>query len=115
MIFQHIFRHMVPTDTLKNIVEPRLKKYDQIFTENTCIKATYEYVGKNFTVKITVRAKNKLDLFAVETSHNAYIALDKALMKIERQLIKRKEKRVKKIRDKVTKEFIHESPQVVGF
>ena len=46
MIFQHIFRHMVPTDTLKNIVEPRLKKYDQIFTENTCIKATYEYVGK---------------------------------------------------------------------
>ena len=106
---------MVPTETLKNIAEPRLRKYDQIFTENTCIKATYECAGRDFTVKITVRAKNKLDLFAVETSHNAYIALDKALMKIERQLIKRKEKRVKKIRDKVTKEFIHESPQVVGF
>ena len=93
MKFQHVFRHMLPTDTLKDFVEPRLSKFDQFVADNTIVRATYEHIHNDFNVKIKLLARNRTELVAIETHSNIYVALDKALMKVERQLLKQKEKK----------------------
>jgi ribosomal subunit interface protein len=97
---------MLPTNTLKSFVEPRLSKYEQLVADNTTVKATYELVHNDFIVKLTLLARNRAELVAVETDPNIYVALDKALVKIERQLLKQKEKQSKRIRSKVHKTFM---------
>ena len=106
---------MLATNTLKDFVEPRLGKYEQLVADNTTVKATYEVVHNDFIVKITLLARNRAELVAVEKDTNIYVALDKALVKIERQLLKQKEKQAQRTRNAAHKTYMPDYAEAVGF
>ena len=114
MKFQHVFRNMLPTNTLKDFLEPRLSKYEDFVAANTKVKATYQVVHNDFIVKLTLIARNRAEVVAIEKDTNVFVALDKAIGKIERQLRKQKEKRAQRQRP-LPKDLMFDYNQAAGF
>ena len=92
MKFQHVFRNMVPTNTLKNFAEPKIEKLEQITDGAHRAKLTYEYDKGIFKVKVEMTAKNHHPIFAEDNHKDIFVAIDNNIAKIERQLIKEKDK-----------------------
>ena len=66
-----------------------------LWQQNTKVKATYQVVHNDFIVKLTLIARNRAEVVAIEKDTNVFVALDKAIGKIERQLRKQKENELK--------------------
>ena len=83
---------MLPTRSLKDFLEPRLNKYEQFVADCAEVVASYELIHNDFVVKLRLSAFNRTEVVAIEKDSNIYVALDKAIVKIERQLLKKKKK-----------------------
>ena len=85
-------RHMEVTEAMRSYVKkkiPRLNKYHRRISE---IEVIVDGEGKNHKIEIIIKADNHQRFVANHRSEDAYACFDTALDKIERQLVKHKEK-----------------------
>ena len=104
-------------DQVKEEVNKRLEKLDKYFTNETIAHVMFTEEGKDTKVEITIKFKKAL-LRSEVSDADLRTAADKAIDRIERQLIKHKEKFKKRnyesIRyDNIENEVALENPTIV--
>ncbi len=85
-------RHMEVTEAMRSYVKkkiPRLNKYNRRISE---MEVIVDGEGKNHKIEIIIKADNHQRFVANHRAEDAYACFDAALDKIERQLVKHKEK-----------------------
>jgi len=85
-------RHMEVTEAMREYVNkklPRLKKYHRRISE---IEIIVDGEGLHHKMEIIIKADNHQRFVANHRAEDAYACFDTALDKIERQLVKHKEK-----------------------
>ena len=92
---------------VKDDVEQKIGKLEKYFKEDLKVVVTFAGEGETKKVEITVYAKNNV-LRSEVSAGDAYVALDKAIDKIERQLVKYKDKLRKRNNDSIRYENIVE-------
>ena len=99
---------------VKDDVEQKIGKLEKYFKEDLKVVVTFAGEGETKKVEITVYAKNNV-LRSEVSAGDAYVALDKAIDKIERQLIKYKDKLKKRNNDSIRYENIVEENSEQAF
>lgn len=84
------FRHMQATDAIKSHVEQKLRKFKKYLIRpiNAHVILSVEKIRQQ--CEITLKARD-FHATAVEINHDLYTSIDKAVHKIERQVVKHKE------------------------
>ena len=84
------FRHMEATDALKDHVEQKLGKFKKYLIRpiDAHVILSVEKIRQRCEIKLTA---SNFTATAVETSNDLYTSIDKAVHKLERQVIKHKE------------------------
>ena len=85
-------RHMDITEAMRSYVDKkihRLSKYNNRISE---MEVVVDGEGQYHKIEIIIKADNRQRFVANDTNEDAYACFDTALDKIERQLIKHKEK-----------------------
>ncbi len=86
---------------LKDEIEERLKKLDKFFSEDTTVFVTVSgQKSEKKKADITVRVKNNV-LHSEAEDEDARVAIDKSVDKIEKQLVKYKDKLKKRNNDSI--------------
>lgn len=100
------------TDALRQYIEKRISKFEKFFNENT--EAIVTISTEKFTHKIDVLLKVNGHLIQAEgKTEDLYSAVDQVVEKLEKQILKYKEKiqdKNKKDSNKYTATFSSESP-----
>ena len=104
-------------DQIKEEVNKRLEKLDKYFTKETIAHVMFTEEGINTKAEITIKFKKAL-LRSEVSDPDLRVAADKAIDRIERQLVKHKEKFKKRnyesIRyDNIESEMALENPEIV--
>ena len=84
-------RHMEVTEALRNYTEKkvsRLSKYNLV----TSVEVIFDNEGLTHKVEMIIKTDNHQPFVVSRTEENAYACLDAAIDKIERKLIRNKEK-----------------------
>lgn len=92
---------------VKKEVEERFDKLEKYFTDDSTATVTFSEEGTNNKVEITVRVKNNV-LRSEVADIDLRSAVDKAIDRIEKQLIKHKDKLKKRNNDSIRYENIVE-------
>lgn len=97
MNFNITGKHIDITDSLKDHVRNKTSKLPKYYNNINEIEVVIDGdVGRSkrvdMNVEIIARAKNKKVFVVKETGDDAYLAVDGAVKKLERQLTKQKEK-----------------------
>ncbi|MCP4709005.1 MAG: ribosome-associated translation inhibitor RaiA [Planctomycetes bacterium] len=85
-------RHMDVTEAMRSYVDKkihRLEKYNNRISE---MKVVIEGEGQHHKIEIIIKADNHQRFVANDVNEDAYACFDAALDKVERQLVKHKEK-----------------------
>lgn len=84
------FRHMQATNAIKSHIEQKLEKFKKYLIRpiNAHVILSVEKIRQQ--CEITLKARN-FHATAVKVNHDLYTSIDKAVHKIERQVIKHKE------------------------
>lgn len=85
------FRHSDPSPVLKENIERKLEKVAKYFMKATQVHVILNVEKSRHIAEITL-SENHRTLYAREDSHDMYRSLDGAILKIEKQLKKLKEK-----------------------
>ncbi len=85
------FRHMEPSDAVKEYTESKLQKFSKYLHEPIEVHVVFQVQKLSQSAEVTVSAKN-FRFHGVEESENLYASIDLVASKIERQLKKHKEK-----------------------
>lgn len=83
--------HLEVTEALQQYVESKLKKLDQHHDKISSVQVMLSVDHLDQKAEATVHVSGK-DLFADAVSEDLYAAIDKLADKLDRQLIKHKEK-----------------------
>lgn len=83
--------HVEITDSLKDYVTEKMKKLTRHFDHVTIAHTILSVEKKNQKAEATVHASGK-DLFAEHTTEDMYASIDGLIDKLDRQIIKHKEK-----------------------
>jgi putative sigma-54 modulation protein len=83
--------HVEVTQALNNFIHDKFKKLERHFEDihNTHVILTVEKLVQKAEAKLSVRGG---EIFAVSTSEDMYAALDTLVDKLDRQLLKHKQK-----------------------
>jgi len=92
------------SDKLMGIIAKKLEKVGKYFDENTTCTVVCTRIGKTEKMEITISQKSHI-FRAEATSSNMYVNIDLALAKIEKQIIKYREKLRDVIKDADDKKF----------
>ncbi len=84
-------RHMEVTEALRNYAEKKLARLDK-FSRISDIEVIFDNEGVVHKVEIIVKAGSRQRFVVSHTEEDAYACLDAAIDKMDRQLIKDKEK-----------------------
>jgi len=79
------------SEKLLGIITKKLDKVSKYFDENTTCTVVCSRIGKTEKMEITIAQKGRI-FRAEATSGNMYVNIDLALAKIEKQIIKHREK-----------------------
>lgn len=85
------FRHLAPSDALKAYVENKTQKFEKFLHEPIDVHVVLEVQKIRQMAEITIKAKN-FHFHGVEESSNMYASIDLVTDKVERHLVKHKEK-----------------------
>jgi len=85
------FRHLAPSDALKAYVENKTKKFEKFLHEPVDVHVVLEVQKIRQMAEVTIKAKN-FHFHGVEESSNMYASIDLVSDKVERHLVKHKEK-----------------------
>ena len=118
MKVKFVERNYKIADRFKEVMSAKLEKLDRYFGASA--SATCNCIKQGRMEKLEITIKNKGLLFRSEvTSDNMYDNIDLALPKLERQIVRHREKKIdskktdKKVKDAVESfEFIEEMPEV---
>lgn len=101
-------------DRFKEVVTSKLEKLDKYFGSGA--SATVACVKQNKIEKLEITVTNKGLLFRSEVSgENMYNNIDLALPKLEKQIVRNREKKLKSKKKKVVDEsleFLYEMPEI---
>lgn len=85
-------RHVQVADEVRRYVEEKAGRLGKFYDRVQEIEAILDRSAEQFTVELIVRAGNKHTFVASETGPDAFALIDLVTEKIERQLLKLKEK-----------------------
>jgi len=85
------FRHMNPSDSLKNYAESKFEKFRRFLHEPVEVHVVLQVQKIRQLAEVTVKAKH-VRFHGMEESQDMYASIDLVAGKIERHLIKHKEK-----------------------
>lgn len=93
MVISYTFRHMASSDALRSYVEQKLERLEKFVGDNTEVSAIFssEKLERNFELVFTAPGPT---LTVTETGEDMFAAIDIAIDKAERQLVRRKERRL---------------------
>jgi len=92
MKFEYTGRHVEVTPALRSHVEDHFQKLDQIFTDSTATAHVIIEVEKNRQIGEVLVHWGQHTLTATDTNADMYLALSRAISKIEKQALKLKNK-----------------------
>lgn len=92
MQFSLTFRHMDPTDALKNYTEERLQRIKKYFPDPISCNVVLDASPLRHRVDVTLKLHNGFQVAGHETTENMYSSIDLVAAKIERQVRKYKDK-----------------------
>jgi len=84
-------RHFEANEQVKNYLTEKLEKLEKYFSKIVSIKATLVKEGYRYIAEVNLSAKD-MQLVAKEESEDMHSAIDFALHKLEKQLLKFKDK-----------------------
>lgn len=96
-------------DNFKNLVEKKLSKFKNIFSDNARAFVTVKLEKNRQTVEITIK-DDAIILRAEDTCREMNEALDEAINNLSRQIRKNKSRLDKKLRSKGLSEFMVSEP-----
>ena len=107
------FRHMEPTDALKEYVRSRMDKIKKYFPDPISCNVVMSAERHNHKVDVSVHLHNGFRIAGHESTENMYSSIDMVSTKIERQVRRYKDKlREHKVRDRpsvsITHSVVHE-------
>lgn len=85
-------RHVEVTPAIHDYVISKFDKIERHFDHITKIHVILEVEKKDHHAEATVHAAGNADLFAAAKAENMYAAIDLLIDKLDRQIIKHKEK-----------------------
>lgn len=104
MQFTYVGRKVEVTQSLKDWTEKKLRRLEKFFLEDADVKLTIGQQRGKFTVECTIRTKNTI--FRVEEfEEDAYVAIDRIVPAIERQIRKHKTRLLKRLREDAFEDF----------
>lgn len=86
-------RHVEVTDDVRRYVEQKAGKLPRYYDRIHEIEVVLDHESEQFTAEMIVRADHKHTFVARETGPDTFALIDLVTEKLERQLIKLKEKR----------------------
>jgi len=84
---------------LRQIIEEKVKKLDRYFPSGADIKIVCKQVKNLYKMEVSIMSKGLLYRSEVSSTENMYVNIDIALPKIERQIVKHKQKNIDKYKD----------------
>lgn len=87
-----IGRHMEVTDAIRNHIEKKLVRLQKYYNKISEIRVVIESEGLGHKIEIIVNADNRQPFVVAQAGEDMYACFDSALDKIERQLVRHKEK-----------------------
>ncbi len=88
----HSFRHLDSSKSLKKYAEKRLERVKRFEMKDCRVNVTYSAERHLSKVEIHVHGGGEGDFNAVSVGKDFYVAVDKAVEKIESQMLRAKEK-----------------------
>lgn len=102
-----------PKDTLKDLLEKKINKFDKYFKKEASAKVILSLSGNNkYTMEITLTSDNSRVRSEV-TSDNMYDNIDIVLPKIERQIVKYRKRFDNKLRKEAFEAPIYEKNEEI--
>lgn len=89
-------RHINITNAIKNYAEKKVSKLQKFFDRVIKVQVNLNVESERHTAEMIVSAARGSMLIAEVTDHDIYVAIDKAVDKLERQLTRHKEKLYKR-------------------
>ncbi|MDE6357016.1 MAG: ribosome-associated translation inhibitor RaiA [Eubacteriales bacterium] len=98
-------KNITITDALKESIQEKIGRLDRLFPENTDISVTLSVIKLDQKIEVTVKLPKRV-LRAEVISDDMYVAIDEVVGKLERQMVKYKNR----LRDKSRKDksFVNE-------
>ena len=85
-------RHVDVSDDVREYIESKVAKLPRFYDRIHEIDVVLDHESEQFTAEMIVRADRKHTFVARETGPDTFVLIDLVVEKIERQLIKHKEK-----------------------
>ncbi len=85
-------RHVEITPAIREYVEKKLSKVEHHFDHITNVHVILQVEKNDHLAEVTIHAAGHADLFAEAKAANMYAAIDALYEKINRQVVKHKEK-----------------------
>ena len=86
-------KNMTVKEGLKERIEEKLNKLDKFFSEETKVQVTLSTEKRDSIIEVTIPIRGSV-IRAEERGETMYIALDNAVDKLERQMVKHRKKLV---------------------
>ena len=85
-------RHVEVTDDVRDYVESKVAKLSRFYDRIHEVEVVLGHESEQFTAEMIVRADRKHTFVARETGPDTFVLIDMVIEKLERQLIRHKEK-----------------------
>ncbi|MFN3466416.1 MAG: ribosome hibernation-promoting factor, HPF/YfiA family [Candidatus Brocadiales bacterium] len=85
-------KHLNITDAIKGYAEKKVRKLERYFDRVIRIQVNLDVKSERHTAEMILSAPRGSMLIAEVTDHDIYVAIDRAVDKLERQLTRHKEK-----------------------
>ena len=86
-------RHVEVTDDLREYIESKANKLPRYYDRIHEIEVVLDHESEQFTAEMIVRVDQKHTFVARETGPDTFVLVDLVVDKLERQLVRHKEKR----------------------
>lgn len=87
-------KHIAITDEIRDRIEEKISGFPKYYSSVLAVEVIVESgkAGQQSTVEIIARAKHNHTLVASQSGSDVYACVDEAVKKVERQLVKQKQK-----------------------
>lgn len=96
------------SDRFKEVLEEKLQKLKKYFQEDISVKVVCKKIKELYKMELNITGKNMFYRAEVSNNQNMYSNIDLIMPKVERQIVKGKERLIEKHREEFVLPLVHE-------